>query len=267
MPTFVDATDRRLELGRPPQRIVSLVPSLTETLFAFGLADQVAGVTRFCVEPAAASRKPKVGGTKNVAIDAVRALEPDLVLANVEENTRDDVEALIAAGLPVFVTYPRTVAIAIVELRQLAEMTGSTEAAAPTIELAERELCGAEAANESRHPLRTFCPIWRSPWMTIGPDTYIHDFLRACGADNVSGGASDRYPVIDLLDVASRRPEVVLLPDEPYPFGPKHIPEVIEALGDARIYLVDGKSLCWYGPRIGPALAEIQKLLWGDNEV
>ena len=267
MTSYVDATSRRLELGRPPSRIVSLVPSLTETLFAFGLADQVAGVTRFCVEPAAASSKPKVGGTKNVDADAVRALEPDLVLANVEENTRADVEALIAAGLPVFVTYPRTVAVAIAELHQLAEMTGSTEAAAPTLELAERELRCAEANNERRRPLRTFCPIWRSPWMTIGPDTYMHDFLRVCGADNVYGGASDRYPVIDLLDVASRRPEVVLLPDEPYPFAPKHVPEVIEALGDVRIYLVDGKSLCWYGPRIGPALAEIQNLLWGENAV
>jgi ABC-type Fe3+-hydroxamate transport system substrate-binding protein len=265
MTSYIDATSRRLELRRPPSRIVSLVPSLTETLFAFGLARQVAGVTRFCVEPAAALSKPKVGGTKNVAVDAVRALDPDLVLANVEENTRDDVEALIAAGLPVFVTYPRTVAVAITELRQLAEMTGSTGAATPTIELAERELRCAEANNERRPTLRTFCPIWRSPWMTIGPDTYMHDFLRACGADNVYGGASDRYPVIDLLDVASRRPEVVLLPDEPYPFAPKHVPEVIEALGEVRIYMVDGKSLCWYGPRIGPALADIQSLLWGEN--
>jgi ABC-type Fe3+-hydroxamate transport system substrate-binding protein len=267
MPTFIDATSRLLELDEPPQRIVSLVPSLTEALFAFGLANRIAGVTRFCVEPAAASSKPKVGGTKNVAADAVRALEPDLVLANVEENTHDDVEALIAAGLPVFVTYPRTVACAIAELRQLAEMTASTEAAAPTIEQAERELRCAEAAKERRRPLRTFCPIWRSPWMTIGADTYMHDFLRVCGADNVYGGASDRYPVIDLREVAGRRPEVVLLPDEPYPFAPKHVPEVIETLGDVRIYLVDGKSLCWYGPRIGPALAEIQKLLWGENAV
>jgi ABC-type Fe3+-hydroxamate transport system substrate-binding protein len=267
MPNFLDATGRWLALDEPPERIVSLVPSLTEALFAFGLADEVAGVTRFCVEPAAASSKPKVGGTKNVAADAVRALEPDLVLANVEENSQDDVEALIAAGLPVFVTYPRTVAAAIAELRQLAVMTGSAKEAAPIIDLAARQLRRAESANGFRRPLRMFCPIWRSPWMTIGPDTYMHDFLRVCGADNVYAGASDRYPVVDLREVGARRPEVVLLPDEPYPFAPKHVPEVIEALGDVRIYLVDGKSLCWYGPRIGPALAEIQKLLWGENAV
>jgi ABC-type Fe3+-hydroxamate transport system substrate-binding protein len=267
MPNFIDASGRSLTLDEPPERIVSLVPSLTEALFAFGLKANIAGVTRFCVEPADAMSKPKVGGTKNVAADAVRALEPDLVLANVEENTRDDVEALIAAGLPVFVTYPRTVAGAIAELRQLSEMTGSAEEAAPIIDQAERELRCAEAANGFRRPLRTFCPIWRSPWMTIGPDTYMHDFLRVCGADNIYGGASDRYPAVDLREVGARRPEVVLLPDEPYPFAPKHVPEVIEVLGDVRIYLVDGKSLCWYGPRIGPALAEIQKLLWGQNAV
>ena len=267
MPSYTDATGRTLELPEPPKRIVSLVPSLTEALFAFGLADRVAGVTRYCVEPAEARRKPKVGGTKNVDVAKVTALRPDLVLANVEENTREDVEALFAAGLPVFVTYPRTVAGAIAELRELAEMTGSTEAAAPIIEEAEEALRCAEAANKGRTPLRTFCPIWRNPWMTIGRDTYMHDFLRVCGAENVYGETTDRYPEIDLSQVAERRPEVALLPDEPYPFGQKHVPEVIEKLGDLRIYLVDGKSLCWYGPRIGPALAEVRRLLWGETGV
>jgi ABC-type Fe3+-hydroxamate transport system substrate-binding protein len=263
MRTFTDATGRRLKLTSPPERIVSLVPSLTEALFAFGLAERVAGVTRYCVEPAEARRKPNVGGTKNVDVARLQALEPDLVLANVEENTREDVDALIAAGLPVFVTYPRTVAGAIAELRELAEMTGATEAAAPIIAEAEEALRRAETANERRKPLLTFCPIWRNPWMTIGQDTYMHDFLRVSGAENVYGDSEDRYPTIELAEAAARRPEVVLLPDEPYRFGRKHVPEVIEALGDVRIYLVDGKSLCWYGPRIGPALAEVQRLLWG----
>jgi len=267
MTSLTDATGRSLELASLPERIVSLVPSLTEALFAFGLAERVAGVTRYCVEPAEARRKPRVGGTKNVDVAKLSALDPDLVLANVEENTREDVDALIAAGLPVFVTYPRTVAGAIAELRELAEMTGATDAAAPIIAAAEEALRCAEAANERRTPLRAFCPIWRNPWMTIGPDTYMHDCLRACGAENVYGGSPERYPAIELAGVAERRPEVVLLPDEPYRFGAKHVPEVIETLGDIRIYLVDGKSLCWYGPRIGPALVEVQRLLWGETGV
>jgi ABC-type Fe3+-hydroxamate transport system substrate-binding protein len=165
------------------------------------------------------------------------------------------------------VTYPRTVAGAIAELRVLAEMTGAAEAAAPIVCAAEDALAEAEAANANRPSLRTFCPVWRNPWMTIGPDTYMHDFLRVCGADNVFGDSPERYPTIDLADVASLRPEVVLLPDEPYRFGRKHVPEVIEALGDVRTYLVDGKSLCWYGPRIGPALSEVQRLIQGDPGV
>lgn len=267
MLSFTDATGHSLELGAPPVRIVSLVPSLTEALFAFGLAERVAGVTRYCVEPAEARRKPRVGGTKNVDVSKLSALEPDLVLANVEENTREDVEALISAGLPVFVTYPRTVAGAIAELRELAEMTGATEDAGPIVSEAEKALKRAEAANRKRRALRTFCPIWRNPWMTIGPDTYMHNFLRVCGAENVYGGSAERYPTIELAGVPELGPEVALLPDEPYRFGRKHVPEVIGALGDLRIYLVDGKSLCWYGPRIGPALAELQRLLWGETDV
>jgi ABC-type Fe3+-hydroxamate transport system substrate-binding protein len=264
MPSYTDATGREVSLSARPCRIVSLVPSLTEALFAFGLAEEVAGVTRYCVEPAEARRRPKVGGTKNVDVARVAAMEPDLVLANVEENTRDDVEAMIAAGLRVFVTYPRTVAGAIAELQLLAEMTDATAAAEPIVSAAEWALERAEAANQRRTAVRTFCPIWRNPWMTIGPDTYIHDFLRACGAENVYGDAPDRYPMVALTDVAARRPEAVLLPDEPYRFSRKHVPEVIETLGDVRTYLVDGKSLCWYGPRIGPALAEAQGLLRGE---
>jgi ABC-type Fe3+-hydroxamate transport system substrate-binding protein len=265
MPAYVDTTGRTVDLSEPPRRIVSLVPSLTEALFAFGLADRIAGVTRYCVEPAEARRKPRVGGTKNVSAEEVRALQPDLVLANIEENTREDVDALIAAGLPVFITYPRTVAGAIAELCLLAAMTAAGEVAQPIVTEAKEALQSAEAANSGRTPLRTFCPIWRNPWMTIGPDTYMHDFLRICGAANVYADSPERYPTIELAEVVERRPEVILLPDEPYRFGRRHVPEVIEALGNLRMYLVDGKSLCWYGPRIGPALVEVQRLLWGEE--
>ena len=259
---FRDALGRQLEVARPPERIVSLVPSLTEALFAFGLGERVAGVTRFCVEPAdGVADKPKVGGTKNVDIASVIALRPDVVLANVEENTRDDVAALEAAGERVFLTYARTVAEAVDELRTIAAMTDSEAAAAPLLDEADHELRHALAANASRRAVLTFCPIWRNPWMTIGPDTYVHDVLRVCGAANVYGDATERYPAIDLAEVAARHPEIVLLPDEPYRFSEKHKPEVIEKLGDVRIYLVDGRMLCWYGPRIAESLRCLQRVL------
>jgi len=259
---YRDALGRSFEPTRPPQRIVSLVPSLTEALFAFGLGEQIAGVTRYCIEPAdAVASKPRVGGTKNVAIAKLRSLEPDLVIANVEENTRQDIEALEHAGLSVFLTYARTVAQAIEELDTISAITHSADAARPILEGARTALTKALAANEGRQPVRVFCPIWRSPWMTIGPDTYIHDALRVCGAANVYADATDRYPQIDLTEIVARRPQIVLLPDEPYRFSEKHIPEVIERLPDARITLVDGKMLTWYGPRIPDSLRQLQEIL------
>lgn len=265
-PAFTDALGRPFQVSSPPQRIVSLVPSLTEALFAFGLGQRVAGVTRYCVEPAdGVAGKPKIGGTKNVDIAAVKALEADLVLANVEENTREDVERLEAAGLRVFLTYARTVAEAITELRTIAAIAGAEAEARPIVDEAEHELTRADAAARSRAAVRTFCPIWRNPWMTIGPQTYIHDVLRVCGAANVYGDVPDRYPLVDLSEVAARRPEIVLLPDEPYRFAEKHVPEVIEKLGDVRIHLVDGKMLCWYGPRIAESLRRLQAVIRGED--
>ncbi len=269
MATFIDALERPVEVAGRPRRIVSLVPSLTEALFAFGLDDIVVGVTKFCVEPKdRLAAKTKVGGTKTPDLPRLLALAPDLVIANAEENRQEDIEQLIAAGLTVFVTFPRTVAGAIDMMRQLAEITGSLPAARPIIEAAEAALAQARAASEGRQPLRLFCPIWRKPWMTIGPDTYIHDFIAACGGANIFSDRWERYPKVELDEMAHRDPQVVLLPDEPYPFAPKHLPEIasyahVSAVRDKRIYLLEGKHLCWYGPRIAESLPFVQRLLWG----
>lgn len=265
---WTDALGRSIEIEKPPRRIVSLVPSITETLFALDLGKRVAGVTKFCTEPAdGVADLPKVGGTKNVDVKAVVKLKPDLVIANVEENEKADIEALEAAGLTVFVTYPRTVIHATAMMRTLAEMMDKKDAAAPIAAAIEAEAALARAADRDRTPLRVFCPIWRDKWMTIGPDTYIHDFLLACGLQNVYGDSSERYPQIELADVAARRPDVVLLPNEPYRFQPRHVKEVAQAipgLGESRIHIVDGKDVSWYGPRIAEALLRIRKTVWGS---
>jgi ABC-type Fe3+-hydroxamate transport system substrate-binding protein len=266
--TFTDALGRTLTIPEPPARIVSLVPSLTEALFAFGLGQRIVGVTRFCVEPEeGVAGKRKVGGTKNLDVPTIVSLEPGLVLANVEENTKADVDVLEATGLSVFLTYARTVAEAIEELRTIAAITDSEVTAHPITEDAQAALGEAQAANQSRRAVRTFCPIWRNPWMTVGPDTYIHDVLAVCGAANVFSDASERYPEVNLPEVATRQPELVLLPDEPYRFGEKNLPEVIERLPGVRINLVDGKMLCWYGPRIGPSLRKLQQIIHGETGV
>jgi ABC-type Fe3+-hydroxamate transport system substrate-binding protein len=273
MSIFTDAIQRPIEVAQPPRRVISLVPSITEALFAFGLGDAVVGVTQFCVEPrSGVATKEKVGGTKTLNLAKVRDLEPELIIANAEENRQEDVRQLIAGGMKVFVTFPRTVAEAIEMMRQIAAMTGSTDVAAPIIQESEEALAEARAANEKRRRLRVFAPIWRSPWMTVGPGTYTHDVVSLCGGLNIFAHRHERYPRTELSEIARRDPQVILLPDEPYRFAPKHLPELtqydyISAVRDQRIYLLEGKHLCWYGPRMAGSLRFIQRLLWGDGDV
>lgn len=266
--TWTDALGEQVELARPPRRIVSLVPSITEALFAFGLEKRIVGVTKFCVEPkGAVDDVPKVGGTKEVDTAAVKKLKPELVIANVEENEKADIDALREAGLSVFVTYPRTIAAATAMMRTLAEMTDCEKAAAPQVAEIDAAAALIRARNRERPTRTVFCPIWRKPWMTINADTYIHDFLLTCGLHNVYAEARDRYPEVELADVGKHKPDAVILPDEPFPFARKHVSEITSAIPQVpsdRIYLVDGKDVCWYGPRIAGALRRMQETLWGD---
>lgn len=245
-----------------PRRIVSLVPSLTEALFAFGVGDRLVGRTRYCTQPPrSVGRIPKVGGTKKVDVARVLQLEPDLVVAVREENTRGDVEALMQADVPVFLGSPATIAEAVKMLRELA---GRVEAplAGEVLEPIERTLGRLrDSAKETR---RVFVPIWKHPYMSVGRDTYVHDVLKTCGGENVCGG-SRRYPAVTLDEVEALRPEVVLLPDEPYPFSAEDLPEFyaldIPAARSDDIYLVDGKLLTWYGPRMAGSLMQLSALL------
>src|SRR5207247_11071407 len=141
----------------------------------------------------ARAAEAQVRGRKTVHVRQVRRRERDLVIANVEENRPEDVRQLIAAGLNVMVTFPRTVAAGIGMLRQISEMTDSVETARPIIEEASAVLAEARAKNEARRPLRVFCPIWRNPWMSVGPDTHIHDFLHVCGRLNILARRHQRF--------------------------------------------------------------------------
>jgi ABC-type Fe3+-hydroxamate transport system substrate-binding protein len=270
MPTpVVDASGVALFLPTSPRRIVSLVPSITEILFALGLGDAVVGCTIYCTEPAAGvATKTRIGGEKNPRLELIRELGPDLVIANVEENVREHVETLRGWGIPVFVTYPRTVAGGVELVRRLGEVTGAAARATAIATALERELAALGARGIGRTRARVFCPIWRRPYMTINADTYVHDMLAVCGGDNVFAARPTRYPEISLAEVAQARPEVILLPDEPYRFRRAHLADFapypeIPAVRDGRIHLVDGKLLSWYGPRIERALAIFPVLLAG----
>jgi len=215
------------------------------------------------------ARKPKVGREKDPDVDRIRALAPDLVLANVEENRREVVEALRRAGIAVWVTFPRTVAAGIALVREIGAVSGAEAAGAALAAPLEAAYQAARAAAAAGPPVRVFCPIWRAPYMTVSRDTYVHDVLATCGAANVFADREPRYPTIDLDELRGAAPEVILLPDEPFRFRPAHLRD-FAGLGDVpavragRIHLVDGKLLTWHGPRIAEALERLPPLLHGS---
>ncbi|QYJ15500.1 Vitamin B12-binding protein [Rubrobacter xylanophilus DSM 9941] len=246
-----------------PRRIVSLVPSLTEALFTFGAGERVVGRTRYCTQPPRAVRRvATVGGTKKVDVERVLALGADLVVAVREENRREDVEELRRAGVEVFLGEPRTVAEALGMLWELARRVGTPRADA-FLKRTERVIRRLESSLPER-PRRVFVPVWENPLMTVGAGTYAHDVLRLCGGENVFEDRM-RYPEVSPEEVEARRPEVVLLPDEPYPFSAAELSgyyglDIPAAYSDS-IFLVDGKLLTWYGPRMAGSLAQLAALL------
>jgi ABC-type Fe3+-hydroxamate transport system substrate-binding protein len=263
----VDELGFKFELDHPPARIISLVPSWTETLFAFGLDEEIVGVTRFCVEPAAAvAARPKISGTKNPDIRAIVNLEPDLVVANAEENRREDIERLRSHGIAVFTTYPRTIAGAVQSILNLGGIVGRQAQAGALAREVVRTVSEIETGlgiwNKLR--LRAFCPIWKNPWMAFNGDTYGHDVLRMLAFNNVFASAGERYPRTTLEEVLERRPDVVLLPDEPYAFGNRDVEELKAMLPSPlarRVILVGGRDLHWYGVHMVPGLRALAALL------
>jgi ABC-type Fe3+-hydroxamate transport system substrate-binding protein len=270
MPPRVDASGVAVELPRPPRRIVSLIPSTTEILCALGLGDALVGVTVYCVEPRDVVRgKTRIGGEKDPDLARIRALEPDLVVANVEENRREDIDQLRAWSIPVWVTYPRTVVAGIRLIGELGEVTGAGTRAREMLRDLEPLYARVQRATANRPPVAVFYPIWRGPYMTINGDTYIHDMLRVCGGRNIFADRPERYPTVTLDDVAARRPEVILLPDEPFRFRRAHLADFaayaeVPAVRDGRIHLVDGKPFSWHGPRIAEALRTLPGLIEGS---
>jgi ABC-type Fe3+-hydroxamate transport system substrate-binding protein len=257
----VDARGTAVGLPDRVRRVVSLVPSLTEWLVLAGVGDRLVGVTDWCVEPAGAlAGLARVRGTKNPDLEAIRRLAPDLVVANAEENRKLDVQRLEAGGLAVFVTMPTTVAGAVTELRALAAAVGDLPEAAAI----DADLVAATADAYRRRPsrrVRYLCAVWRDPWMWLGRRTYAADLLGLAGGEPVLDDPATRYPRAEPGAMAALGPELVLLPSEPYEFGQADADEVAATFAGARVELVDGRALTWYGPRIPAALGTFRDLL------
>jgi ABC-type Fe3+-hydroxamate transport system substrate-binding protein len=234
-------------------RVVSLVPSVTETLLAMGVTP--VACTRFCEQPAL----PTVGGTKDPQVAEIAALRPDLVVVNDEENRLEDVEALRELGVPLHDMSPRSVEETGPAVATLAEAMGTGVPGPFTAGEWEAWLDSVRAGRDGGR--RAFVPVWRRPWMSLSADTYGSSLLELLGWSNVYAADPERYPEVTLEDVAAREPEAVLLPSEPYPFKERHVPEVAEALPGARILLVDGQDLFWWGIRTPGAVERLAAAL------
>ena len=263
---FFDDRERCLALPHVPRRIISLVPSITETLFALGAGSRVVGVTTYCTHPTdSVAGITKVGGTKDPDLEAIERLEPDLVIVNDEENRHEDFIALEERGLPLYVTAPRTVLAGIRMVVQLGPLVGCQEQG-HALSRGLKQQYGEVTAGLGRVPrLRVFCPIWRKPWMSFNSDTYSDDMLWCCGGENILRTKDERYFSLTLDEVAAAAPQIVLLPSEPYPFAKEHFvhlkPLLDTPAGQAgHFYCVDGMALCWYGPRIADGLTELSRL-------
>ncbi len=262
-------------------RIVSLVPSLTEFLFDLGLDEQIVGRTRFCIHPRGrVDRAAIVGGTKNPNHARIVALKPDLIIANREENRKEDIDALarllpnagikLAMGTEILVTDIQTIDQALQEMIRIGIRCGREAEARRWVSDIEECRPGRGAipksAGTSHQPDNTFQRsaarpssistvylIWKDPWMTIGHDTYIHSVLEEWGFRNLFGGRT-RYPAVTLEEIRRLRPECLLLSSEPYPFKESHramlAEQLAEQLPDTMVRLIDGEWTSWYGSRM-----------------
>lgn len=238
-------------------RIISLVPSITELLFDLGLGKDIVGRTKFCIHPKdKVSSIPQIGGTKNVRVDKVLALDPTHIIANKEENTKDQIQQL-QAHCNVLVTkisdYPQALAA-------IHEIGIFTDSQSPTNLMVAK----IEEAFSTLHPVNSRLSvcylIWRRPYMTIGADTFIHDMLYRCGLHNIYGDYT-RYPEVAIDDLIMRQPDLMFLSSEPYPFKNQHIAELQNVLPDTKILLVDGEYFSWYGSRMIPAVGYFSNLI------
>ena len=271
MPLIVDQLNRTVELASVPQKIISVVPSQTELLFDLGLNEEVIGITKFCVHPQQWFRsKTRIGGTKNLHLEKIKELRPDFIIANKEENVKEQIETL-AKYFPVWISDVNNLQDAVQMMAAVGEITGrqnEAEILITQIKTNFASLTNNQIPKESLHlkPLQTQNPklktvylIWKDPYMTVGGDTFINNMLNYAGFENIFAQLS-RYPQITIEQLRAANCQLLLLSSEPYPFRQKHIDELQGQLPDTKIILADGEMFSWYGSRLLKAPAYFQEL-------
>ena len=241
---------------QPPQKIISLVPSQTELLSWLGLDKEVLGITKFCIHPQQwFKNKTRVGGTKNLNIDLIKKIQPDLIIANKEENVKEQIERL-AMEFNVWVTDVNSLEDAYQMIKDVGALTYKTNEANTLITLIKTNFSQLPINNA---PLKTCYIIWRNPYMTIGGDTFINDMMRHCGLQNIFENET-RYPEITLEKLSTDNCQLILLSSEPYPFKQKHINELQQQLPGKKIVLANGEMFSWYGSRLLKVPSYFKKL-------
>lgn len=255
--TVSDMMQRSVVIPEQVKRIISLVPSQTELLYTLGLDEEVIAITKFCIHPEHWFRdKARIGGTKKLHLERIVALEPDLVIANKEENTREEIEWL-AERVPVWISDIQTLEDAYYMIRELGVLLGKAEQAGALVQSIRNSF---QVLNHlSPAPGRLAYFIWRAPWMCAGGNTFINELLQAGGWTNAFASLQ-RYPEISEAQLKETAPEEIFLSSEPYPFKEQHIAELQALLPSARIRLVDGELFSWYGSRLLQSAVYFRKL-------
>jgi len=245
------------DLTKKPTRIISLVPSQTELLYFLELELETIGITKFCVHPSSWHReKIKIGGTKNLDIEKIIHLEPDLIIANKEENVKDQVEKL-ALDFNVWVTDVNNLSDSLVMINDVGILTKKETKANALIQSIKNEFDqNQHYVNDLKNVVYL---IWKYPYMTVGGDTFINNMLLQSGFKNMFDDEL-RYPEVNLDALRELKPEYIFLSSEPYPFSDKHLEELQSELPDSKIVLVNGEMFSWYGPRILQAAIYFKQL-------
>ncbi len=254
---LTDQLDNKLIFDKIPKRIVSLVPSQTEYLFDLGLQESIVGITKFCIHPKDLVGNIKsVGGTKNCRLDIIDQLNPDIIIANKEENTQIDIEYL-QQKYPVYISDIQTIPESIQMMNDLGKLFNKEDIAIRIINNIQNTF---KEISLNRINKRAVYFIWRKPWMTVGKDTFIHEMMHVFGFENLYASKT-RYPEIDIEELKSSAPEYILLSSEPFPFKQRHIDELKVICPNAKIILVDGEIFSWYGSRLQHAANYFTEIL------
>jgi ABC-type Fe3+-hydroxamate transport system substrate-binding protein len=252
--SFLDQMGNLVTIHFPPRRIISLVPSQTELLADLDLDDEIVGITKFCIHPQAwGSPKNIVGGTKNFHLDEIAALDPDLIIANKEENYQEGIASL-KKNYPVWLSDIVSLEDALAMITSLGEMTNRKVQSGSIVSAIQETF-----STIKKYPaFSVLYLIWRGPWMAAGKGTFINTMLGKAGLRNVLD--QDRYPELSAEDIKMLRPDYIFLSSEPYPFREKHMEELQQISPDSRILLVDGEMFSWYGSRLIKAPAYFNAL-------